>query len=325
MQTRFGRRVLFAAGLALPLAARAQSDYPTRPIRVVVPFPPGGPTDVVGRIVAQGLGEALGGKPTVVENRGGAASVIGTEAVVRSPADGYTLLFGSNSTFAVNTALMQSLPYVVDRDLDLLALVAEGPQVLVVRGTLPARTVPELVGQAKARPGAFTFASTGPGGIIHVAGELFRHHAGIELLHVPYRGGGPAVTALMSGEVDIMVNDLSPLLPAIREGRLRALAVAGPIRAPQLPDVPTFAEFGLPGVVTASWFGLAAPAGLPEPVRARLAGAVGALLGNPAYRQRLESAGLDLPTVPPERAREFIRAEADKWRDLARVAGIRMD
>lgn len=325
MQPRLGRRALLAAALATPFVARAETEYPTRPIRIVVPFPPGGPTDVVGRIVAQGLGEALGGKPTVVENRGGAASVIGTEAVVRSPADGYTLLFGSNSTFAVNTALMPNLPYVVDRDLDLLALVAEGPQVLVVRANLPARTVPELIAQAKAQPGAFTFASTGPGGIIHVAGELFRHHAGVELLHVPYRGGGPAVTALMSGEVDMMVNDLSPMLPAIREGRLRALAVAGPSRVPQLPDVPTFAELGLPGVLTASWFGLAAPSGLPAPVRARLVGAVGILLANPAYRRRLEAAGLDLPSVPPERARDFIRAEAAKWTDLARAASIRME
>jgi tripartite-type tricarboxylate transporter receptor subunit TctC len=314
-----------AAALPAPLAARAETAYPARPIRVVVPFPPGGPTDVVGRIVAQGLSEAFGGRAVVVENRAGAASVIGTEAVVRAPADGYTLLFGSNSTFAVNAALMPNLPYVVDRDLDLLALVAEGPQVLVVRGGLAAQTVPELIALAKARPGALTFASTGPGGIIHVAGELFRHHAGIDLLHVPYRGGGPAVTALISGEVDMMVNDLSPMLPVIREGRLRALAVAGTARAPQLPEVPTFAELGLPAVVSASWFGLAAPDGLPAPVRARLATALSALLSDAGYRRRLEGVGLDLPGVQPAATPSFIRSETGKWAALARDARIRVE
>jgi tripartite-type tricarboxylate transporter receptor subunit TctC len=325
MQPHIARRTLLAAALCVPVVARAETDYPNRPVRIVVPFPPGGPTDVVGRIVAQGLGEAFGSRAVVVDNRAGAASVIGTEHVVRAPADGYTLLFGSNSTFAVNSALMTNLPYVVERDLDLIALVAEGPQALVVRANLPAATLPELVTLAKARPGALTFASTGPGGIIHVAGELFRHHARIELLHVPYRGGGPAVTALLSGEVDMMVNDLSPLLPAIREGKLRALAVAGTARAPQLPNVPTFAEAGLPQVLTASWFGLAAPAGLPAPVRARIAATVEGLLANPSYRTRLAGVGLDLPSVPAAQTPTFIRSETAKWASLARAASIRVE
>jgi tripartite-type tricarboxylate transporter receptor subunit TctC len=310
--------------MAVPHAS-ARAELPSRPIRVVVPFPPGGPTDVVGRFVAQGLQDALGGHPVVVENRAGAASVIGTEHVVRAPADGTTLLFGSNSTFAVNAALMRNLPYVVERDLDLLGLVAEGPQVLVLRASLPFRSVPDLVAAARARPGQYSFASTGPGGIIHVAGELFRHAAGIELLHVPYRGGGPAITALLAGEVDMMVNDLSPMLPTIRAGQLRALAVAGPARIPQLPDVPTFIEAGLPDVISSSWFGLAAPAGVPAPVRARLAAALGALLADDAYRGRLAGAGLGPPSVPPDAAAGFIRAETAKWARLAQAANIRMD
>ena len=224
----------------------------------MVALAPGGPADTAARVFAPYFSEYLG-HSVVIENRTGASSVVGTEAVVRAPPDGYTLLFGSSSSFAVNPAVMKNLRFDVQKDLKLVGLVSYTPHVLVMRASLPAGTLAELIALAKAQPGKLSYASSGVGGAIHLASELFKREAGVDIVHVPYRGGGPAVMGLLTGDVDIFINDASTTGENIQAGKLKALAVAWPKRSPLLPQVPTFAELGFPSVVSSSWFGLAAP------------------------------------------------------------------
>jgi tripartite-type tricarboxylate transporter receptor subunit TctC len=322
MMNRITRRVLLAAPalLASP-AARAQA-FPERPVRIIVGFAPGGPADVVARIVAQHLSEHWGGKAVVVENRAGAAGVLGVQAVLQAPPDGHALCVGSNTIYAVNPAILPNLPYEVGRDLDPLGMLARGPQVLVVRNGLPERTLRDLIARARAQPERLTLASSGNGTIIHLAGELFAHRAGIRLLHVPYRGGGPAITALLADEVDMMVNDFSVALPHVRAGRLHALAVASENRAAQLPDVPTFAEAGLPGVLSESWFAISGNAAAPASARRAVSDAVAAIAATPAYRERLAAVGLEPLSLAPEDTAAFMGREAAKWAGLLREARI---
>jgi tripartite-type tricarboxylate transporter receptor subunit TctC len=316
------RRALLATPVLLPASrARAQS-FPDRPVRIVVGFAPGGPADVVARIVAQHLGEHWGGKAVVVENRAGAAGVLGVQAVLQAPPDGHTLCVGSNTIYAINPAIIPNLPYEIGRDLAVLGMLARGPQVLAVRSNFPDRELGALVERAKARPESLTLASSGNGTIIHLAGELFAHRAGIRLLHVPYRGGGPAVTALLADEVDMMVNDLSGVLPHIRAGKLHPLAVAGTERTSHLPEVPTFAEAGIPGVLSESWFAISGQAAAPAAARRGVAEAAAAVLASPVYRQRLEAVGLEPATIPADETAGFVQAEAAKWTSLLREARI---
>jgi tripartite-type tricarboxylate transporter receptor subunit TctC len=320
MPTR--RSVLGLIGALVPTAAFAA--YPDRPVKLVVALAPGGPADTAARVFAPYFSEQLG-QSVVIENRTGASSVVGTESVVRAPPDGYTLLFGSSSSFAVNPAVMKNLRFDVQKDLRLVGLVSYTPHVLVVRASLPANTLAELIALAKAQPGKLSYASSGAGGAIHLASELFKREAQIDLLHIPFRGGGPAVMGLLTGDVDIFINDASTTVENIRAGKLRALAMAWPKRSGLLPEVPTFAELGLPAVVSSSWFGLAAPAETPPDVIGRLAAAMPGVFASASYRTRLEQLGLEQFTLNAEQSAAFIKGELDKWAELARSARIQVD
>jgi len=283
------RRILALLGSLAPAAALAA--YPERTVKLVVALAPGGPADTAARVFAPYLAESLG-QSVVIENRSGASSVVGTEAVVRAAPDGYTLLFGSSSSFAVNPAVMRNLRFDAAKELRLVCLVSYTPHVLVVRATLAAGTLGDLVGRAKAEPGKLTYASSGPGGAIHLASELFKREAGIDLIHVPDRGGGPAVLGLLTGDVDVFINDMSTTVENIRAGKLKALATAWPARSPLLPEVPTFAELGYPAVVSSSWFGLAAPAATPADIVGRLAAAMRNVFASSGYQASLAKLGL---------------------------------
>jgi tripartite-type tricarboxylate transporter receptor subunit TctC len=316
------RTVLMLIALLVPAAARA--DYPDRPIKLVVPLAPGGPADTAARLFAPYFSDRIG-QSVVIENRSGASSVVGTEAVVRAPPDGYTLLFGSSSSFAVNPAVMKNLRFDVQKDLKLVGLISYTPHVLVVRGSLPARSLAELVALAKAQPGKLSYASSGTGGAIHLASELFKRETGTDLIHVPYRGGGPALMGLLTDDVDIFINDASTTAENIRAGKLRALAMAWPKRSPLLPDVPTFAELGFPRVVSSSWFGLATPARTPSDIAARLAQSLPQIFSTPSYQAQLEKLGLEQFDLTPAQSSAFIKAEFDKWTAVAKSARIQVD
>jgi tripartite-type tricarboxylate transporter receptor subunit TctC len=323
--------VRFAAGCALALgtlfatpAVLAADVYPTRPVRLVVPFAAGGPTDVAARVVAQHLSE-LWGRSAVVDNRPGAGGLLGGEIAAKATPDGHTLLLGSNSTFAVNAAVFSKMPFDVTRDFRIIGLVAYAPHMLVIRSGVPANSVAELVALAKKQPGKLTFASSGTGAVIHMAGELFKYHAGIDIVHVPFKGGAPATVAMLSGEVDMMVNDLSQFLPHIKAGRMRALAAAWPKRVSALPDVPTFAELGMPKVESSNWFGLAAPSKTPPEIVRALVASLGKVLVLPEYRERLATLNMEPLVLPPDQVAPFARQELDKWVQIAKAAKIRLD
>ena len=316
------RNVLALIASLAPAAALA--EYPDRPIKLVVALAPGGPADTAARVFAPYLSDRLG-QSVVIENRTGASSVVGTEAVVRSPPDGYTLLFGSSSSFAVNPAVMKNLRFDVQKDLKLVGLVSYTPHVLLVRASLAAGTLKELIALAKAQPGRLSYASSGAGGAIHLASELFKRETGVDIVHVPYRGGGPAVMGLLTGDVDVFINDASTTAENVRAGKLRALAMAWPRRSPLLPDVPTFAELGFPRVVSSSWFGLAAPAQTPPDIVARLAQAMPQVFATPSYQAKLEKLGLEQFDLNAAQSSTFIKAEFDKWAEVARSARITVD
>lgn len=320
------RFVNVAALLALCWAATAfaAEQFPARPARMIIPFPAGGPADFVGRLFAQNLTE-LWGMQIVADNRAGASGIIGTEIAIKSNPDGYTLLFGSTSTFAVNLVLIKKLPYDVFRDLQLIGLVAIAPHVLAVRASLPARNVKELIALAQAQPGKLTFASAGPGTIVHMAGELFKYHAAIDILHVPFKGGAPATVGLLAGEVDLVVNDLSVVLTHVKSGRLRALGAAHTRRLPPLPDTPTFAELGLPGIVSSTWWGIAVPAATPRAVVNRIKAAHDQVLARPEYGERLAGLAMEPLVLTREQTIAFIKHEIDKWQKVAIAANVRID
>jgi tripartite-type tricarboxylate transporter receptor subunit TctC len=322
---RINRRdalALMAAGVASP--ALGQAAYPSRPVRVIVPFAAGGPADITGRIVCQYLTELLG-QSFYIDNRAGAGGVVGAEAVVRSAPDGHTLLYSSNTAFSVTPAIKKNLSFDVKRDIAVISPVARGPQALVVRSSLGVNSLQELLDRARREPGKLTIAHSGVGSIIHFVAELFKYHARIDIVQVPYRGGGPSVVGLLAGDVDMMINDLSPVLEHIKAGKLKALAVASEQRAPQIPDTPTFPEAGLPQVISSSWFCVGAPAATPPEVIRTLSGAIGRVLQMPAYRARLAELGLEPFELSPADATAFIARELDKWVNLVAVANIQAE
>jgi tripartite-type tricarboxylate transporter receptor subunit TctC len=306
------RVVLLAVAVVSSAAAFAQSGaYPTRPVRIIAPSGAGGPVDVVCRIVAQGLGDNLG-QQVVVENRVGAAGLIGTEYVVRQRPDGYTLLFGFSGPLAIVPNLNPRTPYNVANDLVPIAQVATQPYVLLVHPSVPAKSVKELVALAKARPGKMNFSSGGVGVGIHMAGELFKVAAGLNLLHVPYAGAAPAMTALMSGEVDLMFNGLSPAVPHIRSGRVRALAVGGDRRAELFPHLPTIQETGYE-FKTGGWYGLLAPRGTPQPVVDTLLAAVVKTMEQAGVRAALTTMVTEPVIGTPQGFADLISYESALW------------
>ena len=304
-------------------AAQAPGSYPNRPIRLVLPAAPGGPVDVIGRTVGTGLAEALR-QIIVIDNRAGAGGIIGAEIVARGNPDGYTLMFAHSGPLAIEAALHSKLPYHPLKDFAPVSLVASSPYALIVNPSTPAKSVKELVALAKSRPGKFHYASGGVGTGIHMAGELFNLAAGLKIVHVPYKGAGPSMAALMGGEVDLMFNGVSSALPHVKSGKLRALAISSTQRSPLLPDLPTVAESGL-RYETSGWYGLVAPAGTPQPVTARLQASLHKSLNTPEMKERLAVQGIDGIASTPEQLTRHLRDELDKWTAVVKAAGLKVD
>ena len=318
------RRVL-AAGLALMLTcAPALAQYPDKPVKLVVPFPPGGPTDVFARVLSVALGEQLG-QQVVIENKGGAGGTVGTEQVAKSRPDGYTLLFGTAATHGINVSLYNQLPYDPLKDFELVALAGLVPMVLLVPPEQP-RTLPELIAKLKAEKGKSSYASSGNGTTNHLAGELFKTRAGIEATHVPYRGSGPALQDLMGGRVTFMFDSFGTSLEQIKAGKLYAVVIMADKRSQARPDVPTAAEAGLADFVVGTWNIVAVPAGTPKPIVDRLNAAINKALVSSAVAERLQQLGIEAVTdSTPASTRAFVTAEIAKWRDVIRAAGAKVD
>ncbi len=317
------RRRLLLAGLTLPAIARAQGAFPQRPVRVIIPFGPGGGSDNLARTIEVSVGRALG-QTLVIETRPGAASVIGTEMVARADPDGYTVLL-TDTTFTVNPGLLPRLPYDSERDFAPLSLLATGATVLLVHPGLGVKTLPEFLALVRSKPGQLSYASGGNGSGPHLAGELFKMVAAVNLVHVPYRGTGPATNDVVAGHVPVMFNGVSASRPHIDGGRLIPLAVASKARNPALPDVPTFAEAGLAAVEISSIWGVLAPARTPEPIQARLSEAFAAGVRDPALAQRLQSLGYTPVGSTGSEFAAVLRAETTRWAEVIRTANIKPD
>lgn len=319
------RRALIAGAVALLTGASARAaGYPERPIRLVVPFPPGGPTDVVGRIVAAQLTEVIG-QQVIVDNKAGAGGNVGTEVVAKSKPDGYTLLLGTAATHGINVSLYQHLEYDPVKDFAPIALTGQNPMVLLVPPAMPG-TVKELIAKLKAEPGKWSYASSGNGTTNHLGGELFKKRTGVDVVHVPYRGSGPALQDLLAGRVAFMFDSFGTSLEYIKSGKLRALGVMAVKRSAADPDVPTMAEAGMPDFIGATWNVVVAPAGTPQPIVDRLNAAVNKALKDPKTAQRMVQAGIDtVDDSTPASTAAFIKSEIAKWRDLVKLADAKVD
>ena len=304
-------------------SARAQA-YPVKPVRMIVPFPAGGATDIVGRLVAQKLSEAWGHQ-VIVDNRGGAGGTIGSEVAAKSPPDGYTILVGTSSTHAVAPSLYSKLGYDPVRDFAPVTLIANATILLAVHPSVPAKNVRELIALAKRQPNALSFASSGNGGISHLVGEHFKSLAGIEMLHVPYKGDTPALVDLASGQVHLMFGTAVSFLPYVKSRRLNALAVTNPKRSPIVPEVPTVAESGLPGYEVILWHGLIGPKGLPRPIVERINAEVTKALSLKQTAEQLQNDGVAPAGGTPEQFLAQIRKEIDVWRKVAADAGVKAE
>jgi tripartite-type tricarboxylate transporter receptor subunit TctC len=318
----------FLRGLAALLliwssACACAADYPTRAIHLIVPFAPGGGNDTVARLVSDGVTAELG-QPVVVENRPGAGGVVGAEAVARAPADGYTLFLGGVGSHAINPNLHAHLSYDPIRDFAPITLVASAPLVLVVHPSVPAKSVRELVALAKAQPGHLNYASNGNGSSSHLAAVMFDSMTGADMVHVPYKGLSPALTDLLSGQVQLMFSSVVAILPHVKAGKLRALAVSSPARMALLPDLPTIAESGVPGYESSSWYGILAPAGTPPEVVKRLNAALVKVIAQPAFRDALAREGAEPVGNSPEAFGAFIKAEKERLGDVIRQAKVPM-
>jgi tripartite-type tricarboxylate transporter receptor subunit TctC len=311
---------VFAVAMCAFAAVASAQLYPARPVRMVIAFPPGGGTDVVGRIIGQKLSETWP-QPVVIDNRPGAGSTIGTEIVARAPPDGYTIQMVSMS-HALNVALYRKLPYDPVRDFAHVILAARAPNVLVVHPSVPAKNVKELIALAKARPGKLNFSSSGSGGVAHLAMEMFRSVAGIDIVHVPYKGAGPAMTALVSGEVQLMMATAPVALTQMKANRVRALAVASLKRSTLVPDLPTIAEAGYPGFQADTWYGVIAPLRTPAAIVTQLNGDVGRVLRMRDVQAQLEQQGAEPAGSTPQEFRAFVEAEVARWSKVIRATGI---
>lgn len=305
-------------------AAAAAESYPAKPVRVVVGFPPGGFVDFTARLVATPLGTALG-QQFVVENRGGAGGIVGTEIVARAAPDGYTLTVGSVGTHAVNQSLYRKLPYGVLRDFQPIARLADAPSILAVHPSLPVKSVKELVALARSKPGQVNYASAGSGTSTHLAAVLFEHLGRVKMVHVPFKGGGPAIVALLAGEVPVTFGTAASVSPHTKTGRLRGLAVTSGARSAVLPDLPTIAEGGLSGYEMLNWLGLFAPAGTPRPVVDRLSTEALRVLRLPEIVQRFHAQGAEPSALATEAFGAFVKSEVDKWAKVVAATGMSAD
>jgi len=320
------RHTLLAAAALLPLPALGQGAYPNRSIRLVVPFTPAGTTDIAGRLLAAALGPKLG-QTVVVENRPGAGGNVGADAVVKSDPDGYTLLMATVSSAAINYSLYGAkMPYRPE-DLAAVGLMLEVPNAIFVTNSLPVKTLKELVDYARANPGKLNNGSSGLGTSLHLTGELLKTEAGIQMQHVPFRGAGPMLQEVIAGRIEVAVDNLPSVIGHLKEGRLRPLAVTSATRAPALPDVPTTAEAGFPGVLATAWFGVQAPARTPAPIIAQLGAAVDAVTREPELKAKLAELGGNGPNLPPNGGttpagfEAYIKAEIAKWGEVVRKSG----
>jgi tripartite-type tricarboxylate transporter receptor subunit TctC len=311
---------LLLAGAGLPLQVAAQSAYPAKPIRIVVPYPPGGANDVISRIIGEGLTKALR-QQTNIDNRGGAGGIIGSQLVAESPADGHTLLFTS-AAHAINPAIYKSIPYDSVASFELLTQVAEGSFVLLVHPAIPAQSVKELVALAKRRPGQLIFASAGIGNATHLAGELFKLQTGTDLVHVPYKGGGPALIDLLSGQVSMYFGTIAAGLQYVNARRVKPLAVTAKTRSAILPGVPTVAESGYPDYDVTAWWLMMAPKGTSSAVVSTLNQEIVRVLRAREPREVLQRQGIDVVGSSPQQATTFLQAEIAKWRDVVRRGNI---
>jgi len=306
-----------------PSLAHAQS-YPNKTIRMIVPFPAGGATDIVARLVAQKLGDAVG-QQVIVDNRGGAAGTIGSDLAAKSPPDGYTILIGTSSTHAIAQSLYAKLPYDSIRDFTPVIGIATATIVLSMHPSVPAKTVRELIVLAKAKPDALSFASSGSGGVSHLVGEMFKAQAGVQMLHIPYKGDAPALADLVGGQVSLEFGTALSFLPYIQSGRLKALAVTSLKRSQVMPDVPTVAESGLKGFEALQWFGVFAPAGTRAEVVTRLNTEIVKILQTADMRERLTKLASEVMADTPEQFAAFQKAEIAKWARVVKDSGARID
>jgi tripartite-type tricarboxylate transporter receptor subunit TctC len=313
--------VRWTLALLLVAGTAAAQTYPAKPVRMVVGFAAGGPTDALARLYAQHLGTALG-QQVVIENRGGADGVIAAEAVARAAADGYTLFFPS-SGHAINASLYKSVPYRTVEDFEPIALVGESPNLIAVTPSLPVRDLREFIALAKSKPGALNYGATSSP--THLATELFTSMAGIQVTRIPFKGAAPAMTALMAGDVQLVLSGIGTMLPQVKGGRLKGLAVTSASRSPLAPEIPTVRESGLPDYVATTWYGLLAPAGTPRPIVERLNKETRALLNDPGMKAQIAAQGVVTTGMTPEEFGSFLRAEVAKWAKVVQDTGAKVE
>jgi tripartite-type tricarboxylate transporter receptor subunit TctC len=309
---------------ACSLEAIAADAYPNKPVRLIIPFPPGGGTDILGRPIAQKLGEKWG-QPVTIDNRAGAGGNIGTEAAARAPADGYTLVLGTVGTHAINQSLYTNLSYDAARDFAAITMVANTPNVVVVHPSVPANSIRELIALLKAKPGTINYASPGNGTPPHLAAEIFKNMAGVQITHVPYKGSGPAMTDLLGGQVQMMIANAPVIIPYIKSGKLRGLASTSARRPAMLRDLPTLAESGLPGYEADTWYGLFTAAGTPKAVVAKINADVVEILKSPEIDKLFADQGAEVIANDPAEAQAKVRSEVAKWREVIRAINVKLD
>lgn len=320
------RSVSTCGAIAMMLAAwsAAAQSFPVKPVRIIVTFPPGGPSDFVARAIGQKLTEAWG-QQVIIDNRGGAGGVVGVEAAARANPDGYTLLQGQSGGMSINPALQTKLSYDPFRDFAPVGMLVVNPQMLVAHPSLPARSVKELVALAKSKPGQISYASAGVGSAQHLGMEMLKAMAAIDILHVPYKGTGPALVDLFSGQVSLQFTSMPAVLPHVKTGKLRGIAVGSPKRSPAAPEVPTVVESGVPGFEFVAWYGLFAPAGTPRAIISRINGQVVKDLGDAELSQRLASQGAEPSPGTPEGLARYMREDHERWKKVIKAAKIRLE
>jgi tripartite-type tricarboxylate transporter receptor subunit TctC len=313
-----------AAVLALAAAVSSGQSYPSKPVRIIVPFPPGGAVDFYARVMQEPLSEALG-QPVIIDNRAGASGMIGADLVAKASPDGYTLLLGNIASLAINVGIYPKMAYDPAKDFTPIMHTVDVNYVLVVHPSVPAHSVAELIAYAKANPGKLSYGSAGSGSMPHLAAELMKALTGTDMVHVPYKGGGPMVTDLLGGSVQLVIADQANLMPHVKTGKLRALGVASPKRSAIYPELPTIAESGFAGYEATAWQGLVGPAGMPPDVVGRLNQTLAKVMAMPAVRERLIGGGLDPVADTPEEFGRFIRSEITKWSKIAKDVGAKAE